>query len=266
MYNTCKEDGEGMKKARRQLANVSFIGTSQLHLRNPLIIAWWSAAFPGFGHLLLDKYLRGFLLIGWEMLINLNMNLNLAMIYTFTGKFNLAKDVLDIRWMSLYVPVYLFAIYDSYRTSIDLNHAFILAKKENAPFSSFTIGVLEINYLDKRSPGLSIIWSLLMPGIGQLYIHRIVASFYILTVWIALIYKSRFLEGIYYTMMLEFEKATKIINSEYSLFLPSLYGFALYDAYVNTVENNKLFDREQRNFVKQNYQESRFDFQCYNKN
>jgi hypothetical protein len=44
--------------ARHYKANVSVLGTTQLHLRNPFIIAWWSAAFPGFGHLLLSKYIR----------------------------------------------------------------------------------------------------------------------------------------------------------------------------------------------------------------
>jgi len=52
---------------RRKVAHVSILGTTQLHLRNPWIIAGWSAMFPGLGHLLLSKYLRGFLLFLWEM-------------------------------------------------------------------------------------------------------------------------------------------------------------------------------------------------------
>lgn len=88
-----------------------------MHLRNPFIIAWWSAAFPGFGHLLLSKYLRGFILIGWEMFINTQTHLNEAIVYTLTGQIEQVGEVLNIRWMSLYAPVYLFAIYDSYRTS-----------------------------------------------------------------------------------------------------------------------------------------------------
>ncbi|MGO4268461.1 hypothetical protein AB4Z22_01220 [Paenibacillus sp. TAF58] len=107
-------------KPRRQIAFVSVLGITQLHLRNPFIIVWWSAAFPGFGHLLLSKYIRGFILIGWEMLINSQMHLNEAIVYTFTGQFERANEVLNIRWMSLYVPVYLFAIYDSYRTTVDI--------------------------------------------------------------------------------------------------------------------------------------------------
>lgn len=29
---------------RRYTAHISVLGTTQIHLRNPLIIAWWSAA------------------------------------------------------------------------------------------------------------------------------------------------------------------------------------------------------------------------------
>ncbi|WP_400246652.1 hypothetical protein [Niallia sp. JL1B1071] len=44
--------------ARRFRAHVSVLGTTQIHLRNPYIIGWWIAAFPGFGHHLLSKNLR----------------------------------------------------------------------------------------------------------------------------------------------------------------------------------------------------------------
>jgi hypothetical protein len=247
-------------KSRRKLVYVSLIGTTQIHLRQPLIIAWWSAAFPGFGHLLLSKYLRGTLLIGWEVLINAKSHINMAMIYTFTGQFDKAADILDIRWMSLYAPVYLYAIYDSYRTTVDLNHIYVLAKRENADFPSFAIGATEINYLDKRSPRMAFLWSMLMPGMGQLFIHRLIGAFFVLAGWIAVCYQSHFLEGVQYTLMGQFTEAKDVVNMEYLLFLPSIYGFALYDAYVSTVENNKLFDSEQKKYLVKNFQKSVFDF------
>jgi hypothetical protein len=249
-----------INNSRRKLIYVNVIGTTQIHLRNPLVIAWWSAAFPGFGHLLLSKYLRGFLLFGWELLINTKAHINMAMIYTFTGEFDKAADILDIRWLSLYAPVYLFAIYDSYRTTIDLNHVYVLAKREDADFPSFVIGSIEINYLDKRSPRIAFLWSLLMPGMGQLFIHRLATAFFVLAGWIAVCYQSHFLEGLHYTLMGQFTKAKDVLNMDYLLFLPSIYGFALYDSYVNTVENNKFFDYEQKKYLKKNFQKSAFDF------
>ncbi|TCP22688.1 hypothetical protein EV207_13430 [Scopulibacillus darangshiensis] len=242
------------KKPRRRTADISILGTTQLHLRSPVVIAWWSATVPGFGHLLLSKYLRGYMLILWEMVINTQANLNMAIVYSFTGQFDMAKAALDLRWMTLYAPVYLFAIYDSYRTTVDLNKVYILSDRENAPFKSFSIGPLEINYLDKRTPWVAVIWSLLMPGMGQLYIHRIVTAFYLLGVWILICYKSHVMQAIHYTLMANFHEATTILNKEWFLFIPSILFFAVYDAYTNTVENNKLFDKEQARYLKQNYQ------------
>ncbi|GFZ81263.1 hypothetical protein GCM10008018_28640 [Paenibacillus marchantiophytorum] len=247
-------------KPRRQIAFLSLVGITQLHLRNPLIITWWSAAFPGFGHLLLSKYLRGFILIGWEMFINSQMHLNEAMVYTFIGQFEQASEVMQIRWMSLYAPVYLFAIYDSYRTSIDLNHQYILAKRENAPIVPFKMGIIEINYLDKRSPSMAVVWSMLMPGMGQLLTHRILNAFFVLGTWILICYWSHLLEGLHYLLMGDLARSAKEVNRHWFLFLPSIYAFAVYDAYVTTVEYNKLFDHEQANLLKAEYQDQRFVF------
>ncbi|WJH33625.1 hypothetical protein N6H14_26970 [Paenibacillus sp. CC-CFT747] len=244
--------------ARRLMAHVSILGTTQIHLRNPYIIAWWSAAFPGFGHLLLSKYLRGFVLFIWEVVINLNSNVNLAMIYSFQGKIDKAKDVLDTRWLLLYIPVFLFAIWDSYRTTVDLNKIYVLAEQEGHRFNSYSISSLEINYLDKRNPVLSVIWSLFVPGLGQLYIHRIVGAFFIIIWTVVFFYYSRGLEAITLLFLGDIKQSTSLINPEWLLFLPSLYGFAVYDSYINTVENNKLFIKDQRAYLVKNYQSSSF--------
>lgn len=242
------------KKARRQTARVSILGTTQLHLRNPFMVAWWSATVPGFGHLLLNKYLRAYLLILWEMIINTQTKLNIAMVYSFTGRFEAAKEVLDLRWMSLYAPVYIFAIYDSYRNTVDLNQQYLLAEREKSPFKPFSIHPLEINYLDKRSPWVAIIWSIVMPGMGQLYLHRILTAFYLLGVWILVLYQSHALEVLHFTLMGQFSATGSIANAEWLMFIPSIYFYAVYDSYVNTAENNKLFDKEQRAFLKRHYQ------------
>jgi TM2 domain-containing membrane protein YozV len=244
--------------ARRYIAHVSQLGTTQLHLRNPYIIAWWSAAYPGFGHLLLSKYLRGMALFLWEMVINLNAHVNLAIVYSFMGEFNKAKEVLDTRWLMLYLPTYFFGIWDSYRTTVDMNKITLLAQRENHRFNSLVVGALEINYLDKRKPSMALLWSFIMPGMGQLYIHRIIGAFFVLIWMIIISYFSHFAEGMNYIFMGELQKATGVFDKEWLLFLPSIYGFAAYDAYVNTVENNKLYLREQRMYLKRVYQHPQF--------
>jgi TM2 domain-containing membrane protein YozV len=245
-------------KERRFKAYVSTLGTTQLHLRNPYIIAWWSAAFPGFGHLLLSKYLRGFTLFLWEILINVMGKINLAIVYSFTGNIEMAKEVIDPRWLLMYLPVYIFGIWDSYRTTVDLNKTFLLAERENARFTSFNISGLEINYLDVRRPSMAVIWSLLTPGLGQLYIHRVVTAIFVTTWFIIFVYFSNLLIAVHLLFLGQISQATQALHPEWLLFLPSLYGFAIYDSYVNTVENNKLFESEQRKFLRENYQQYRF--------
>ncbi|TYR81222.1 hypothetical protein FZC66_05000 [Priestia megaterium] len=252
------ENFKGTNQSRRYKAYVNLFGTTQLHLRNPYIVAWWSTAFPGFGHLLLSKYIRGLLLFVWEVYINIHANLNIAMVYSFTGRIDQAKEILNTQWILLYIPVYLFAIWDSYRTTIDMNKVCLLAERENAPFNTFSIGSLEINYLDKRSPWVAVMWSLFMPGTGQLYLHRIIVGFFALIWGVIFFNQSQILPAVHFLFSGDISQATNVLNIEWLMFLPSIYGFSAYDAYVNTIENNKLYDNEQRNFLIKHYQLYRF--------
>ncbi|BDH61678.1 hypothetical protein MTP04_18080 [Lysinibacillus sp. PLM2] len=249
---------------RRYKAHVSILGTTQLHLRNPYIVAWWSAAFPGFGHLLLSKYLRGYSLFIWEILVNNMSHLNHAIMYSFTGNIEMAKEVLEPRWLLLYLPVYIFGIWDSYRTTVDMNKVFILAERENAMYNSFVIGGLEINYLDKRRPIMAIIWSFFTPGLGQLYIHRVITAIFIMAFMIVFVYFSNVLIAVHYLFLGEIKQATEVLNPQWFLFIPSQIGFAVYDAYINTVENNKLFESEQRKYLQKNYQQYRIKISASN--
>ncbi len=259
----CKESAKGVtmigKNPRRQVAYLSILGTTQLHLRNPYVIAWWSAAFPGMGHLLLSKYIRGFFLFIFEVTVNLQAHINTAILYSFTGRFELAKNVLDKRWLILYCSLYIFSVWDSYRTTVDINNNYILAVREDARISSFKLGSMEFNYLDKRSPLVAAIWSLLMPGTGQLFINRIVMAVFIVIWWIVIAYLSNILPAIHYTFTGNFEDVKPAIDAHWALNISSVYMFAMYDAYSNTVENNKLFDREQAKFLQREYQSKSFN-------
>ncbi|MCH6264895.1 hypothetical protein [Neobacillus citreus] len=244
--------------ARRYKAHVSILGTTQLHLRNPYIIAWWSAAFPGFGHLLLSKYLRGYALFIWEVVVNIKSHVNSSMVYSFQGNIDMAKEVLDTRWLLMYIPVYLFGIWDSYRTTVDMNKVYLLTEREEHRFNSFSLGALEINYLDKRNPILSLMWSLFIPGLGQLYIHRILTAFFVIIWLVVFYYYSHVQEAVVLLFLGKVKEATSVLNPEWLLFIPSHYGFAAYDSYMNTVENNKLFEKDLRNHLTENYQSDGF--------
>ncbi|MDQ0193106.1 hypothetical protein [Paenibacillus wynnii] len=245
-------------KNRRYKAHVSIFGTTQIHLQNPYIIAWWSAAFPGFGHLLLNKYLRGLSLFTWEVIVNYNSKINIAMVHSFCGDIEMAKEVLELRWMLMYIPVYIFGIWDSYRTSVDMNKVFLLADRENAPFNTFSIGALEVNYLDKRNPIMSVVWSLFTPGLGQLYIHRILTALFSLVWTILFLYFSKSLIAVHYLFLGDISHSTAVLDKEWLLYIPSMWGFAVYDSYINTVENNRLFEAEQKNYLINHFQNPNF--------
>ncbi len=242
------------KNRRWAIANLSTFGTTQIHLRNPYMIAAWSIAFPGYGHLLLSKYIRGFALVIWELFINQTTQLNTAMVYTFIGEFELAKEVLNVKYLHLYIPVYLFAIWDSYRTTVDLNKMYVLGEGNTNYLPVQKIAPFEINYLDKRKPLVAALWSMAIPSVGQLYIHRIVSGLFTLVMTVIIIHFSSFLEGLHYLILGDIRMSTEVLNVQWLMYLPSFYFFTIFDSYSNTVENNKLYEIEQRNYLKSNYQ------------
>ena len=247
---------------RRYIAYVSSLGTTQLHLRNPFVIAFWSLLYPGLGHLLLSKYTRGFLLFTWEVFLNYKAHINLAILYSFTGRFQMAKDTLVLDWVMLYAPTYLFSMWDCYRTTVDLNLQYILAAREDAEVKMFNINTLEINHLDKRMPWVASLWSAVMPGLGQIYIHRIPSALFSMSWFIVMAYLSKLLPAIHYTVLGQFDQVKALWNPEHThwlLNIPCIYFFAVYEPYVNTVENNKLFDWELSKFLKKNYQYKDFN-------
>lgn len=193
------------------------------------------------------------------MLVNINAHVNMAIFYSFQGKFELAKNVIDKRWVYLYIPVFLYAIISSYRVTVDLNKFTKLAEFERSPIIPFSISALEINYLDKRNPWFITLISIFMPGSGHLTTNRIPTGFFVLGWLIAIAYYSHLIESLYFTFIGDFSQAKTIANPEWLLFLPSIFGFAIYDAYVNAVEYNKLFDIEQSRFLKDNYQSANFN-------
>jgi hypothetical protein len=104
---------------------------------------------------------------------------------------------------------------------------------------------------------MAVIWSLFTPGLGQLYIHRVLTAIFTLVFMIVFVYLSNILVAVQLLFLGEITLATQAIDPQWFLFIPSHIGFSVYDSYVNTVENNKLFESEQRNFLKERYQENR---------
>lgn len=243
---------------RYYLANVTSFGTIQLHQRNPLIIALWSVAFPGFGHFLVHKFITGFSLFFWEFYINQLTQLNTAIMYSFNGNITQAKIVLNEKYIYLYIPVYLFAIWDSYRTAVDENKVHTLAKRENARYPNFSISPFELNYLDKKKPWIALVWAMTVPSLGQLYIHRILAAILTLLMTMLIVIHSNMIEALHYFLLGNFPKSRELMGVQWFLYFPSIYVFGMYDSYVNAVELNKLFNCNQADYLKREYQSQTF--------
>lgn len=62
----------------------------------------WSIALPGFGQVLNGKLFKGIFLIGLEVVINIQSNLNKVIIYSFQGNIQAAIEKVDYAWLMFY--------------------------------------------------------------------------------------------------------------------------------------------------------------------
>ncbi|MCM3616708.1 hypothetical protein M3936_03835 [Sutcliffiella horikoshii] len=243
---------------KRYVAILSPYTSSILHYRKPFVVAWWGAAFPGFGHFMLSKYLTAFILISWEVIINNLAHLNEAIFLSMIGRYEEAIAVLDQHWIILYICMYVFSIWDSYRLTIEMNKHYSLAYYEDFPVLIKNTSSIEINVLDKKNPLLAIVWSLLAPGLGNLYATRVLSVIFVLTWWLVITYQANMFPAIHMTLVGDYEEATKILVPQWFLFVPSIYCFAAYDSYVSAVELNKFIDKYIAKELKRKYQDSQF--------
>lgn len=221
-------------------------------------MAFWSLLSPGLGSIKQDRTLKAFIMIIWGIVVNINAKINLSIVYSFTGQFELAKKVIDTRWLLLYLAVYIYSVWDGFRGTVDINKLYLLADQEDAPLHPFTIKTLDINYLDKRNPWVGAAWSALMPGLGYLYLHKVLTGIFMVVWSIVVIYFSHFLQAVHFTLVGDFDQAKAILDMQWFLFLPSTYSFVIYDCYVTAVEYNKLFEKEQSKYLRDQYQAANF--------
>ncbi|QKY71513.1 hypothetical protein [Lentibacillus sp. CBA3610] len=82
--------------------------------KSPVAAMLWSFALPGFGQLYNRDYLLGLLLVAWEIIINLYSNLNIALMHSFHGDFEMAHDIIDYEWGLFYPSVFAFSLWQAY--------------------------------------------------------------------------------------------------------------------------------------------------------
>jgi TM2 domain-containing membrane protein YozV len=239
--------------ARRTKGAMSPFNTNILQVYDPYNALWWSAAIPGAGHIMLGKMMKGTLLFIWEFTINTQSHLNQAIYFSMIGEFEAAKAIIDIRWFFLYVAIYIFVMWDSYRLATELNQFAVLADKTRAPLPAFRLNSVEINYLHRTSPWIGVAWSLFTPGLGHLVSRNIVPGLYLMLWHIVVVYRSDFMPAVFYTMAGEFALATRILDPQWLLYLPSIYLFAICDSYHRILINTRMFELEQSRYLRERY-------------
>jgi hypothetical protein len=244
---------------RRPKGHFSPLLFNYIQERNPWPIVWWSAAFPGSGHLILCKNLTGALLMLWEFFINAKAHINEAIVLSMIGEFELAKTVLDTRWFLLYISVYIFAMWDCYTTAVDLNKYSKLADRLNSPILPFKISGLEINYLDYRKPWSGAIWSFLTPGVGSIYCNRLSIGFFVLICFISTVYYSNLLPGVHLTFEGNTNLAAAVMNPQWFINLPSILLFSVSSTYHDILFTNELFKVEQSRYLADHFQPLSFN-------
>ncbi|MCM3630586.1 hypothetical protein M3194_24965 [Paenibacillus glycanilyticus] len=245
-----------MNPSRRPLAKLSVFGVTSLNIRSPYMVLWWSAAFPGFGHFLLNQYLRGTILTLSEVIFNTLGHINIAIVYSLCGKFEQAKAVLDPRWVLGYIIIYFIVMWDSYRSAVYQNKLYHIARLEREPLPSMKLFASEVQYIQPKSPLVAAVFSLFFPGLGQLYNHRIGLAFYAMFWWWLYISLSHAHEALIHILTGHIAESVTVLNPHWLLFMPSVIGGAVYHAYIKAKEHNLLFNLEQRQYLNNRYRSS----------
>lgn len=81
---------------------------------NQNVPKFFCGVFPGFGQFLNGKIIKGIILIALEFWINVQANMNQAILSSFHGDIQDAIQITDYQWLLFYPCVYLFAMWDSY--------------------------------------------------------------------------------------------------------------------------------------------------------
>ncbi|MFC7745904.1 hypothetical protein [Lentibacillus kimchii] len=83
--------------------------------RTKLEALLWSVALPGFGQLMNHSYLKGFVFIFLELLINVMGNFNEVIMLSFHGSIQEAIQQTNYAWLMFYPCIYFFAMWDAYK-------------------------------------------------------------------------------------------------------------------------------------------------------
>ncbi|MGG3563445.1 hypothetical protein ABES03_17835 [Neobacillus rhizosphaerae] len=84
----------------------------------------WNIAFPGFSQLIIGQYIKGVLFVILEIVVNVMSRFNQAIMYSFLGEIEKAEAVIDYQWLMFYPCLYMFSMWDGYRSAMPKDERF----------------------------------------------------------------------------------------------------------------------------------------------
>lgn len=238
-------------KPRYLKMHIGPLGINHIHARNPWVAAACSIALPGLGHFYCGAYVRGFTLMSWEIVVNQLGRLNVAIFLTVVGHYDKAQVVLNYRWAIIYPVFYILAIWDSYRLAVDQNRICELEKRQcQRKFQSMSLTTFETVFLGQRSPWMSAFLSLFLGGAGHLYNFKIIKAVMLMGWHLAIWLNAGLNRALIATVQGRWEEIHAIVDYQWLLFWPSMHMFNVWNAYVDTVELNKLYQEEHEYFIR----------------
>ncbi len=141
----------------------------------------WSIALPGFAQLLTGNLVKGIFFVILEFLVNVNSHFNKGIMYSFLGETEKAMYVLDYQWLMFYPCLYMFAMWDAYRS--------VMPEDEKITFLPFVFSAYFVTVGLMISPKVKIFgifpgpvflpMSFVIPGVLiGLLIRKIIIRFY----------------------------------------------------------------------------------------
>lgn len=140
--------------------------------KKPAMGIIWSIAFPGFGQIYNQQYLKAILFIFLELLINLNGNLNRSIIHSFFWEIEISQSILNYNWIMFYPCVYVVPMWDAYAISYKNAYSESPSALSVIPFAmGAAFATLGVIYGSRMLPGpifLPIIMIIIGAFIGNL--------------------------------------------------------------------------------------------------
>ncbi|PFA66332.1 hypothetical protein CN378_13600 [Bacillus sp. AFS015802] len=115
----------------------------------------WSIALPGFPQLLVGLWFKGALFVILEIIINVQSNFNLGIMYSFLGETHKSAEVIDYQWLMFYPCLYMFAMWDAYKLADD--------KKDKYSFLPFVLSAYTVTVGLMYSPKVYLLGNFIGP-------------------------------------------------------------------------------------------------------